>query len=218
MIQDHAEHKSQSTIVDSSAYSALLLVNAEAASLFRSYLLRSGIVNQQTYQLNLEGLRVVDHQQHLHVEPSLCIQVVLFPKEAAAEGKSFWQHAGSGISSRCATYWLQHGPLRSPNWPAVSMPASLPLKEAREAEDRLRSRIASLASEPDFLVGSGDVFLYTTGMAAIETTASVLESITGGSDKQCRVAIFGFVILLTVTLRSPTDFLLVFYTWIHTRF
>ncbi|CAI2175922.1 3034_t:CDS:2 [Funneliformis geosporum] len=37
---------------------------------------------------------------------SVTLHVVLFPKDAFPIAKSFWQHAGEGISSRCAEYCL----------------------------------------------------------------------------------------------------------------
>ena len=198
-LQEHqAAFESQTTVTDSSTYSALLLVNLEAASLFRLYLLRCGITNHRSYQFRFDGcLKAVDGSQleHDHSGQELCIYVVIYPMKAAAEGKSFWQHAGLGISSRCATYWLQHGPLRSQSWPAVSMPASLPMTEAEKAKDRLRSRISGLATTPKLHIESNDVSLYPTGMSAIGATATVLQSILllHGSNEERRVAIFGFV-------------------------
>ena len=195
---DRTARESQTNVTDSSTYSALLLVNLEGASLFRSYLLRGGIVSHRSYHFRLDGCFQVVDASELENDPSdqePCIYVVIYPTEAAAEGKSFWQHAGLGISSRCATYWLQHGPLCSQSWPAVRIPASLPMTEAEQAKARLRSRIPGLATNPKLHIESNDVSLYPTGMSAIGATATVLQSIQSlrASNEEYRVAIFGFV-------------------------
>jgi cystathionine gamma-synthase len=75
---------------------------------------------------------------------------VTLPEKAAAIAKSFWQHAGVGISSRQAAAVLKDGPL--PSSGGVAMKSTL------------RQRIAHVAG-----VSAKDVWLFPTGMSAFYT-------------------------------------------------
>jgi cystathionine gamma-synthase len=123
------------------------------------------------------------------------IILVTYPAELAPEAKSFWQHTGFGISSRRATYWLEHAPfLAGPTPSKLSLSPverSLSVQHARAA---LKDRIATGQSSAthNLHVVPSDVFLYSSGMSAIAGLATAIKSLrppTPGSPY--RVAVFG---------------------------
>ncbi|MBL8848821.1 MAG: PLP-dependent transferase [Planctomycetaceae bacterium] len=94
---------------------------------------------------------------------------VTFPQSAAAVAKSFWQHAGVGISSRQAAAVLQDSPLISSGGVAM--------------KSTLRQRIAGT-----FGVAAKDVWLFPTGMSAFYTLHRALLQLFPGR----KLAQFGF--------------------------
>ena len=71
---------------------------------------------------------------------------ILFPEECAANAKDYWQHAGEGISSRCAEALLNNAPL----------------PDASEAKRIILDRIAEFSG-----TAPENVYLFCSGMAAI---------------------------------------------------
>jgi cystathionine gamma-synthase len=123
------------------------------------------------------------------------IILVTYPAELAPEAKSFWQHTGFGISSRRATYWLEHAPFLA--GPTSSKPSLSPAERSlrvQQARAALKDRIATGQSSPthNLHVAPSDVFLYSSGMSAIAGLATAIKSLrppTPGSPY--RVAVFG---------------------------
>lgn len=123
------------------------------------------------------------------------IVLVSYPAELATEAKAFWQHTGFGISSRRATHWLEHAPFLSAGLKPMPSPPHMArlVKNAREV---LKQRIATGYSAPssNLHVSPSDVFLFSTGMTAINETADAIKSLRP-STPSCpnRVAVFGSV-------------------------
>lgn len=121
--------------------------------------------------------------------------LVTYPAELAPEAKSFWQHTGFGISSRRATYWLEHAPfLAGPTSLKSSLSPTERSLRVKQARATLKARIATghLSPQHNLLVAPSDVFLYSSGMSAIAGLATAIKSLrppTPGSPY--RVAVFG---------------------------
>src|SRR5881275_1839785 len=63
--------------------------------------------SQTTVCVRLAEITVIlPDQSKSSIQGSVTLHVVLFPKDAFPIAKSYWQHAGEGISSRCAEYSL----------------------------------------------------------------------------------------------------------------
>lgn len=172
---------------------ALLFPNEDLAETCRRYL-----------ETHKQGTTVVLHVtwdgrlQVLKDGPSIShrcglqdLYAVVYPQELASEGKAFWQHTGYGISSRCATFWLENAPFFHGPLAKHGNIADLPLKEAEEASVILRRRIGGLLSSTANEVGMEAVYLYPTGMSAISHTAAALSSLRSDGQRRCRVAVFG---------------------------
>ncbi|KAJ5220268.1 pyridoxal phosphate-dependent transferase [Penicillium chermesinum] len=124
----------------------------------------------------------------------------VFADNLLPRAKSFWQHAGLGISSRCACFWLENAPfLRHPT--KKTMPMILPLEEAENASFTLRQRISDLLGTDSHPTGLEDVYLYPSGMSAIYHAAAAINKIQG-SDAVHKVAIFGFLYVDTFKVLS----------------
>lgn len=117
--------------------------------------------------------------------------VVVYPESMAVEGKLFWQHAGFGISSRCATFWLENAPFLSESAVGNAKTPNIPMDAADDAKNILRRRIGSLLSTPEIEVPMDGVYLYPTGMSAITHTATALHSLRSNDKGTCKVAVFG---------------------------
>ncbi|KAH6649373.1 pyridoxal phosphate-dependent transferase [Chaetomium tenue] len=134
------------------------------------------------------------------------IILVTYPAELAPEAKSFWQHTGYGISSRRATYWLEHAPFLAD--PASSKPSLSPAERSLsviQARAALKEQIATGQSSPshNLHVAPSDVFLFSSGMTAITELATAIKSLrppTPGSPY--RVAVFGFLYVDTFKVLS----------------
>ncbi|KAI8683299.1 hypothetical protein LRP88_04729 [Fusarium phalaenopsidis] len=125
---------------------------------------------------------------------------VVHPQELAVEAKAFWQHTGYGISTRRATYWLEHAPfLNSGKREAV---VDLPLKQSQDAKITLQRRIGDLLSTETNKLATDAVFLYPTGMSAISHTADAVRRLHGSSKETLRVAVFGFLYVDTFKVLS----------------
>lgn len=118
------------------------------------------------------------------------LYMIAFEENLMPKAKSFWQHAGLGISTRCATFWLENAPfLRMQR--KKSIPAILPLEEAEEANFTLRQRISDLVCTKSHQVGLEDVYLYPSGMSAIYHSAAAILGGKSTSHSDQKVAIFG---------------------------
>lgn len=117
------------------------------------------------------------------------ICAVVHPQELAVEAKAFWQHTGYGVSTRRATYWLEHAPFL--NSGKMRVVVDLPLKESRDAKITLQRRIGDLLSTETNKLAIDAVFLYPTGMSAISHTADAVRRLHGSSKETLRVAVFG---------------------------
>lgn len=118
------------------------------------------------------------------------VYMIVFHEDLMPKAKSFWQHTGLGISTRCAAYWLENAPflrMRRKN----SVPTILPSEEAEEANFTLRQRISDLLCTDDDPIGLEDVYLYPSGMSAIYHAAAAIHGTQGSHGADHKVAIFG---------------------------
>ncbi|EEU47097.1 uncharacterized protein NECHADRAFT_78174 [Fusarium vanettenii 77-13-4] len=127
------------------------------------------------------------------------ICAVVHPQELVVEAKAFWQHAGCGISTRRATYWLEHAPFLNGGKRKV---VNLLLKEPQDAKITLQRRIGDLLSTETNKLATDAVFLYPTGMSAISHTASTVRCLYGSSKETLEVAVFGFLYVDTFKVLS----------------
>ncbi len=74
------------------------------------------------------------------------VTLISFPESLAEHAKEYWQHAGEGISSRCAETLLNN----------------TPLPDASKAEQKIRERVAEFTGTT-----TDNVYLFCSGMAAI---------------------------------------------------
>ncbi|EED15893.1 cystathionine beta-lyase, putative [Talaromyces stipitatus ATCC 10500] len=126
--------------------------------------------------------------------PDKQLYAITYPERWASEGKAFWQHTGSGITSRCAVYWLEHAPfLENRQIYTEKTPANLPLEEGNKAVISMRQRIAESVSSQSLLVQIDDVTLYPAGMSAISNISLSIRSLFDRQDGIHRVAVFGFL-------------------------
>ncbi|KAM6524091.1 hypothetical protein FSOLCH5_004698 [Fusarium solani] len=128
------------------------------------------------------------------------ICAVVHPQELAVEAKAFWQHTGYGVSTRRATYWLEHAPFLNSGKREVVV--DLPLKESQDAKVTLQRRIGDLLSTETNKLATDAVFLYPTGMSAISHTADAVRHLHGSSKETLRVAVFGFLYVDTFKVLS----------------
>ncbi|KAI8722522.1 hypothetical protein NCS52_00396200 [Fusarium sp. LHS14.1] len=106
------------------------------------------------------------------------ICAVVHPRELAVEAKAFWQHTGYGVSTRRATYWLEHAPFLNGGKRKVD---NLLLKEPQDAKITLQRRI-------------GDLFSTETNKLATDAVFTRLATL--------RVAVFGFLYVDTFKVLS----------------
>jgi cystathionine gamma-synthase len=83
--------------------------------------------------------------------------LISFPEASAGDAKEYWQHAGEGISSRCAEVLL--GQACAPDGTA--------------AEALIRRRVAEYSG-----TAPGNVYLFPSGMAAINAALLMLQDIS----------------------------------------
>ena len=145
------------------------------------------------FQVSLDGrIQVLEDGPSIH---SRCLHdnlyVVVYPEALAAEGKAFWQHTGFGISSRCATFWLENSPFLKQGSGKHTHSMRLHIKEADDASVVIRKRIGVLLASEGNKVPVEAVYLYPTGMSAISHTAVALRGLCRDRLGACRVAVFG---------------------------
>ncbi|RSL57074.1 hypothetical protein CEP54_008464 [Fusarium duplospermum] len=128
------------------------------------------------------------------------ICVVVHPQELAVEAKAFWQHTGYGVSTRRATYWLEHAPFLNRGKEEVDV--DLLLNGSQYAKVILQRRIGDLLSTETTKLRTDAVFLYPTGMSAISHTADAVRRLHGSSRETLRVAVFGFLYVDTFKVLS----------------
>ncbi|UNI20183.1 Cystathionine gamma-synthase [Purpureocillium takamizusanense] len=131
------------------------------------------------------------------------VYVVAYPAPLGRVAFQFWLLTGYGVSSRFSSFWLHNAPfLASRTEKATrSWREALPVEEAREAADAMRSHIASLYSTEDVQATAEDVFLFQCGMAAITQTAGVLRMLAN-ERPDYRIVMFGFLNVDTVAVLS----------------
>ena len=154
------------------------------------------------YTVTWDGnITPVDQENiHDHDEPPRRIDdediiLVSYPAELALDAKAFWQHTGSGISSRRATHWLENAPFLSstPPVPKPLPPPAEAVERLEQAKEQLKYRIATGQSSDTLAVSPSDVFLFPTGMSAIaETTAAIKTLRQPTPSSAYRVAVFGY--------------------------
>ncbi|KAI1828611.1 cystathionine gamma-synthase [Xylaria intraflava] len=135
------------------------------------------------------------------------LYLVGFPRAKTAGSIFQWQYGGLGISSRVAEALLPH--VNSlvhvgefPDGASYPEPTYFPEGASHAA---LRERIAGLimracASEHQKAVGADDVYLYPTGMGAINRLHEAIASRRAGP-----VVVFGSVFVHTFTLLEETE-------------
>lgn len=121
---------------------------------------------------------------------------VVFPEELTADARAFWQHTGLGISSRFAQYWLENAPFLCGDKAKGDFLKEIPPRYSTISRT-LHQRIASLISSKENVVEGGEIFVYQSGMAAMNTIALTLRAlrpkIFPNGVTGVRVAIFGSV-------------------------
>ncbi|KAJ9491291.1 hypothetical protein VN97_g1957 [Penicillium thymicola] len=177
-----------------SEVSALLIASHRSALECQTYLQRCGSTESVVLHATLAGSIEMVSQSQTLTKDSVGydeLYLITHPEDLALEAKAFWQHTGSGISSRCAVYWLEYN---------SAMRREIPMKEAVKAMSILHDRIASLFSTDSIKVAPSDVILYPTGMSAISQSAKAIQDWRGRND--IRVAVFGFLYVDTFKVLS----------------
>lgn len=174
---------------------ALLVAGEAYATSCQTYLESHGNGDAVVLRITLDGeVCVKGHSWPTltHSIPHDTIFAVVYPPQLAKEAKTFWQHTGFGISSRCASFWLENcAVLRAGEaGGGQGTREQLPVEQADKASEVLRDRIGSLFSSE---VDRESVFLYPTGMAAISHSAAAVTKLRGARSGTCRVAVFGQV-------------------------
>lgn len=172
--------------------SALVIASQLSAQACQSYLQRCGSVWSLVLLATLDG-SIHDASgppappaagQHARYGE---LYLVTYPEHVAADAKAFWQHTGSGVSDRCAVYWLRHGQVAPPRALGHGACVGFSDSEVETAAMTLRDRIARSVSGPSVPVATENVILHPTGMSAISQTASTIRNWQGRG----KVAIFG---------------------------
>ncbi|KAK4140765.1 putative cystathionine gamma-synthase/beta-lyase [Dichotomopilus funicola] len=123
------------------------------------------------------------------------ILLVAYPQDLAQPAKAFWQHTGFGISSRRASYWLEHAPFLTGKSTSSATNAFATAATVNTAREAIKNRIAEGYSLPsqDLHVSPSDIFLFPTGMTAITETAHALKSLRPADpSKPYHAVVFGF--------------------------
>lgn len=169
---------------DQSGLAALAIASYQSAQECQSYLQHCGSTQSVVLHATLSGSLQLVPRGQMAITDNVSnydeLYLVTHPEELAQEAKAFWQHTGSGISSRCAVFWLEHD---------ANAPSELPVKEAEAARASLHERIASSFVTDSVVVAPEDVILYPTGMSAIGQSAKAIRSWRGRDN--IRVAVFG---------------------------
>lgn len=156
--------------------------------------------------------QVMTTNQHLVRAEALSVAgaaFVVFPKEAAALAKAYWQHTGEGCSSRhCETALRALGAdptqiterfnngQRVCVVPADASVGAVPEAEADVVRMGLKQRIAGLTAQP-----VDNVFLCASGMAAIFTALCSARRL---AEPGAKAVVFGFPYLDTLKMcRRP---------------
>lgn len=165
--------------------SALLIGSSHSAHDCQRYLQRCGSAKSVVLHATLSGsIRLIPRCEcfttgNANYEE---LYLVTYTEELASEAKAFWQHTGSGISTRCAVYWLENN---------HNEPGKIPVEEAATATTKLHERIASSFTTDSVVISPDDVTLYPSGMSAITQSA---KAICNWRDRDSiRVAVFGWV-------------------------
>lgn len=163
--------------------SALLIASLQSARECQRYLQRCGSTQSVVLHATLSGsLQLVPEDQCFTTDSANDdeLYLVTHAEELAGEAKAFWQHTGSGISLRCAVYWLEYN---------ADAPSKITTEEVEVATVSLHERIASSFTADSVVVAPDDVILYPTGMSAISQSAKAIRNLCGKDN--IRVAVFG---------------------------
>jgi cystathionine gamma-synthase len=95
-------------------------------------------------------------KKHPEAHIELRDNIISYPVDCADDAKDYWQHAGEGISSRCAEALLNNSPA----------------PDATDAQQEITVRIAELTG-----AGEEDIYLFPSGMAAINALRLALQQI-----------------------------------------
>jgi len=98
--------------------------------------------------------------QHPDAHIELRGNLISYPATCADSAKEYWQHAGEGITSRCAEALLEQRP--SP--------------DATDARQQILERVAEHTGTPP-----GNVYLFPSGMAAIHAAFLMVQEIHGNN-------------------------------------
>ena len=184
-VLDRAKPLFSAAQFDQSGLAALAIASYQSAQECQSYLQRCGSTQSVVLHATLSGSLQPVPQSQMTTADSMAnyneLYLVTHPEELAQEAKAFWQHTGSGISSRCAVYWLEYD--------ANAPSKLLPVKETEAATATLHKRIASSFITDSVVVAPEDVILYPTGMSAISQSTKAIRSWRGRDN--IRVAVFG---------------------------
>ncbi|UPK91668.1 hypothetical protein LCI18_002603 [Fusarium solani-melongenae] len=182
--------------------SAMLFPACHLADMGKKYLQlhtdRPIVVVQITFNGSIRTPGILPPQTPGSSAGDIC--AVVHPRELAVEAKVFWQHTGYGVSTRRATYWVEHAPFLNSGEREVVI--DLPPKESQDAKTTLQRRIGDLLSTETNKFVTNAVFLYPTGMSAISHTADAVRRLHGSCKETLRVAVFGFLYVDTFKVLS----------------
>uniref|UniRef100_UPI003567E02E aminotransferase class I/II-fold pyridoxal phosphate-dependent enzyme n=1 Tax=Pontiella sp. TaxID=2837462 RepID=UPI003567E02E len=118
----------------------------------------------QIYPTRRTAERCLDYLLGQHPEARIKLRgtLIAYPAECAADAKDYWQHAGEGISSRCAEALLNDTPP-----PAAAA--------ATAARDEILERLARFTG-----AATADIYLFPSGMAAINAAHLAVQEIHPG--------------------------------------
>ncbi len=116
----------------------------------------------QIYTSRGAAVRCRDYLRSRHPGARIDVRdaLVAFPAACADDAKDYWQHAGEGISSRCAETLLNN----------------TPLPDASGAERKIIERIVGFTG-----AATGDVYLFPSGMAAINAAHIATRNLAPGA-------------------------------------
>jgi cystathionine gamma-synthase len=115
----------------------------------------------QIYATRRTAERCLDYLLGKHPEARIKLRdnLIAYPAECAADAKDYWQHAGEGISSRCAEALLDE----------------TPRPDATDARNEILERLAGFSG-----AAMKDIYLFPSGMAAINAAHLAVQEIHPG--------------------------------------
>ncbi|PRT54599.1 putative cystathionine gamma-synthase [Wickerhamiella sorbophila] len=125
------------------------------------------------------------------------VAVVFFPKELFPVAKQYWQHTGEGVSSRLAEYFLEQYTTANDakdqsTYVEERFGRNLDVSRTEEAKGALRSRIAGHLCQHVDNVCADQIYLYPTGMTAINSAHRLSMAFNESDKNGLRSVCFGF--------------------------